>query len=180
MFFQSWEPILRILIVGVLAYSAIVFFLRVSGKRTLAKMNAFDLIVTVALGSTLSTILLDKKVPLAEGVAAFILLIYMQYLVAWASSKSKGIDQVVKSNPRILYYNRQYMNKAMEEERITEMDLFQAIRKAGHGSMEEVTAVILESNGDISVLGSSAQLSDELKQNVIGFDEKQKKEQKKR
>lgn len=67
MLFSGWENLLRTLVVGVLAYVSLVVFLRISGKRTLSKMNAFDLIVTVALGSTLATVLLSKDVALAEG-----------------------------------------------------------------------------------------------------------------
>jgi uncharacterized membrane protein YcaP (DUF421 family) len=70
MIFDGWGSIARTAIVGVLAYAALVVLLRISGKRTLAKMNAFDLVVTVALGSTLATILLSKEVSLASGVAA--------------------------------------------------------------------------------------------------------------
>lgn len=67
---------------GVLAYVALVVLLRVSGKRTLSKMNAFDLVVTVALGSTLATVLMAKDVALAEGVFAFALLIGLQLFVS--------------------------------------------------------------------------------------------------
>ena len=52
MFFTSWYDLLLV-VVGTLAYGGLVLFLRVSGKRTLTKLNAFDLVVTVALGSTL-------------------------------------------------------------------------------------------------------------------------------
>jgi len=62
MLFDSWTGLGRVLLVGVLAYSALVLTLRVSGKRTLTKLNAFDLVVTVALGSTLATVLLSKDV----------------------------------------------------------------------------------------------------------------------
>ena len=65
-FFTSWTSIFRTLIIGVLAYVGLILMLRVSGKRTLSKMNAFDLIVTVALGSTLATVLLTKSVALAD------------------------------------------------------------------------------------------------------------------
>lgn len=65
MFFSGWDNLLRTLVVGVLAYVALVVFLRVSRKRTLSKMNAFDLVVTVALGSTLATVLLAKDAALA-------------------------------------------------------------------------------------------------------------------
>jgi uncharacterized membrane protein YcaP (DUF421 family) len=69
-FFSGWDSLLRTLVVGVLAYVALVVFLRISGKRTLSKMNAFDLIVTVALGSTLATVTLSKEVALADGALA--------------------------------------------------------------------------------------------------------------
>lgn len=70
MIFQNWGGIGRTLLVGVLAYVALILLLRLSGKRTLAKLNAFDLVVTVAIGSTLATILLSESVALAEGVVA--------------------------------------------------------------------------------------------------------------
>ncbi len=78
MFFDSWQGIGRVIVVGTLAYAALITILRISGKRTLTKMNAFDLVVTMALGSTLATIVLSKDVALAEGVVAFALLAALQ------------------------------------------------------------------------------------------------------
>jgi hypothetical protein len=88
MLFDSWAGLGRVLLVGTLAYAALVLLLRVSGKRTLTKLNAFDLVVTVALGSTLATVLLSKSVALAEGVLALALLIGLQYAIAWLSVRS--------------------------------------------------------------------------------------------
>jgi hypothetical protein len=85
MFFDNWAGLVRVLVVGLLAYSALVVLLRVSGKRTLAKMNAFDLVVTVALGLTLATILLSVDVALVEGVLGLALLVALQLMVAWMS-----------------------------------------------------------------------------------------------
>ena len=77
-FFSSWTSIARVLLVGVAAYAGLLLLLlRVSGKRTLTRMNAFDLVVTVALGPTLATVLLTKSVALADGLAAFALLIFL-------------------------------------------------------------------------------------------------------
>ena len=59
MLFDSWAGLGRTLLVGPLAYVALVLLLRISGKRTLTKLNAFDLVVTVALGSTLATVQLE-------------------------------------------------------------------------------------------------------------------------
>ena len=74
MWFQSWSDLLRVLLVGTAGYAAVVVLLRVTGKRTLAKLNAFDLVVTVALGSTLATILLSADVSWSEGALALALL----------------------------------------------------------------------------------------------------------
>ncbi|MDP9439064.1 MAG: DUF421 domain-containing protein, partial [Actinomycetota bacterium] len=60
MVFDSWVGLFRVAAVGTAAYFALVLLLRISGKRTLSKINAFDLVVTVALGSTLATVLLSS------------------------------------------------------------------------------------------------------------------------
>jgi hypothetical protein len=86
--FESWDGPLRVAAVGTFAYLALLCVLRVSGKRTLGKFNAFDFVVTVALGSTLSTVLVDRSVPLAEGVTALALLVALQFAVAWLSVRS--------------------------------------------------------------------------------------------
>lgn len=102
MFYDGWPDLVRILIVGSLSYAGLVAFLRVSGKRTLAKMNAFDLVVTVALGSTFATVLLNKDVTLAEGLLAFVLLCTLQYGVAYLSVRSSRFRDVIKSEPALL------------------------------------------------------------------------------
>jgi len=103
-FFNTWAGLVRISIVGTLAYVALVLLLRISGKRTLSKMNAFDLVVTMALGSTLATIILSRDVALAEGVLAFAVLIGLQYAVTWLSVRSQAISRFVKSDPTLLFY----------------------------------------------------------------------------
>ena len=87
MWFDSWSDALRVLLVGTAAYATLVVVLRVSGKRTLAKLNAFDFVVTVALGSTLATILLNSTVSWAEGAVALAVLAGLQFLVAVVASR---------------------------------------------------------------------------------------------
>ncbi|WP_227938358.1 DUF421 domain-containing protein [Alkalihalobacillus deserti] len=155
MFFNDWETISRTIIVGVLAYIGLILILRVSGKRTLSKMNAFDLIVTVALGSTLATILLNQNIALAEGLTAFTVLVGMQYILAWLSVRSSKFSQIIKSNPELLYYNGQFLSAAMKEKRVLEIEILQAARSNNIRSMENVEAVILETDGNISVIKKS-------------------------
>ena len=111
-FFIDWFGLWRVVIVGTLAYVALVLLLRVSGKRTLSKMNAFDFIVTVALGSTLATVLLSKDVALAEGITAFALLIGLQYGITWLSVRSRRVENLVKAAPSLLFFGGNFsMNR---------------------------------------------------------------------
>ncbi|MEI8665572.1 hypothetical protein P4S81_12945 [Pseudoalteromonas sp. B28] len=81
MFFDDMQGLIRVLIIGVLGYVALVFWLRVSGKRTLSKWNVFDFVVTIALGSILASVIISKSVALLEGILAFVVLIGLQYLI---------------------------------------------------------------------------------------------------
>ncbi|CAM3531759.1 DUF421 domain-containing protein [Paracoccus nototheniae] len=94
-FFDNWPSLLRIPLVGLLAYMALIIMLRASGKRTLSKMNAFDLVVTVALGSTLSTILLNASIPLLEGILALAPRVSLQYAITWLSVRSARVFRVL-------------------------------------------------------------------------------------
>ena len=152
MFFNSWGDIVRTLVVGALAYAALVLSLRISGKRTLSKMNAFDLVVTVALGSTLATILLSKDVALAEGLAAYLTLIGLQYAVALLSTHARWFSNAVKSEPRLLLSKGQFLMDAMRKERVTREEVIAALRAEGVGRIENAGAVVLETDGSFTVL----------------------------
>lgn len=155
MLFQGWGGILRTAIVGTLAYAALVVALRSSGKRTLAKLNAFDLVVTVALGSTLATILLSKNVALAEGVTALLLLIALQYGVTSLSVRSTSFARIVRSEPTLLLRDGKVLPRAMKQARVTKEELDTIVRTEGQLDPKSVSAVILESDGSFSVIDGS-------------------------
>ena len=155
MLFDDWSGLFRTAIVGALAYVALVALVRVAGKRTLAKMNAFDLVVTVALGSTLATILLSRDVPLAEGVLAFALLIGLQLALTWLSVRSDAVTAVVKSQPSLVAFRGQPLDDALRRQRVTGQELLQAVRQHGFASIGDTHAVVLETDGTFSVIGSA-------------------------
>ncbi len=154
MFEITLDSFIRIITVGFLAYVGLVIFLRISGKRTLTKLNAFDFVVTVALGSTLATILLNSSVSLLEGMTAFALLIFLQYVITLLSVHSSRFNDIIKSEPRLLFLDGQFLRSAMKKERIKEIEILQVIRNSGFGSTEKVKAVVLETDGSLSVISS--------------------------
>ncbi|MCV0393805.1 MAG: DUF421 domain-containing protein [Rhizobiaceae bacterium] len=152
MLFDDWEGLARIVLVGGAAYVALVVMLRVSGKRTLSKMNAFDLVVTVALGSTLATVLLDRDVPLANGVVALALLVYLQYAITWASVRSDRVQALVKSEPTVLVRDGRFLDETMRRQRVTRAEIEAALREQGLDDVERAALVVLETDGSLSVV----------------------------
>ena len=156
---DSLDTLGRTALTGVLAYLGLVLVLRISGKRTLAALNAFDLVVTVALGSTLASILLARDVSVAQGLVAFITLVGLQYVVAWSSVRSRLVRDGVRSTPVALVVHGRYRTEAMVAERVTESDVAQAVRREGAGSIASLAAVVLETDGSLSVIGRADDLT---------------------
>ncbi|MCO8277684.1 DUF421 domain-containing protein [Actinoplanes sp. TRM 88003] len=155
MFFQSWTDLWRIAVVGAITYVYLIAVLRVSGKRTLAKMNAFDLVVTVAIGSTLATILLSRDVALIEGLIALALLVLLQLLATWLSIRSRTVRAMLKSEPTVLFSGGVMLRDAMRAQRVTDSEIRQAVRSQGIGDLTDVAAVVLETDGRFSVISSA-------------------------
>ena len=151
-FFDNWESIIRILITTIIAYIALIAILRISGKRTLSKMNAFDFVVTIALGSSFATIILSKDVALADGILVFSLLVFLQYCITWLSVRYKPVKKFITSGPALLLYKGELLNHVMKNERITLEEIYVAVRKHGISSLEKIDAIILETAGEITVI----------------------------
>ena len=145
---------MRTVVVGIASYAALIAVVRISGKRTLSKLNAFDLVVTVALGSTVATILLSKDVALVEGLTALALLVGLQFVVAYLSVRSSAVSGLVKSEPTLVVRRGQMLHDAMRRERLAETEVEQAARINGAASVEEIEAMILETDGSFSVVSA--------------------------
>lgn len=155
MFFGSASSLLRVLAIGVPAFFTMVLLLRLSGKRTVAKFNAFDLIVTVAFGSLLSTALLSSTVSLAAFAAAAALLVLLQFAVAWTSVRFPPFSRLVRAEPRLVFHRGAFLADALRDERLTRGEVLAAIRSSGFATLEDVEAVVLETDGTISVISNT-------------------------
>ena len=160
MFFDNWYGLLRVVVVGPLAYLALVLLLRASGKRTLSKMNAFDFIVTVALGSTLASIILTESVALVEGIVGLALLIGLQFVITWLSVRSGTVARLVKDEPTLLYHQGKFLDGQLKRTRVTRSEVQAAVREQGKMSMDAVAAVVLETDGTFSVMSMSGGAGD--------------------
>jgi len=127
MLFDTWESIGRMVLTGSAAYIFAILMLRFSGSRTLSKINAFDFVLTIAFGSTLSTILIDRNVPLVTGVCALALLVSLQYVIASLAIRSDRFSRLITSKPVLLTWAGQTLNPATRRERVTNEDILAAL-----------------------------------------------------
>ncbi|MGF1675436.1 MAG: DUF421 domain-containing protein [Rivularia sp. (in: cyanobacteria)] len=150
--FNNWDALLHTLIVGTLGYVAIIFLLRISGKRTLSKWNSFDFIVTIALGSMLGNLILSTDTSLAQGTLGIAMLVFFQLIITWLSVRSKIFQRLIKSEATLLLFQGELQHNALRHQRVTEGEILTALRAKGIAGIEDVEAVILETDGSFSVI----------------------------
>ena len=155
LFFNGWLPLLRIVIVGVVTYIAMLMLLRVSGKRTLSRMNAYDMVVTMALGSIMGKVLLSEEVSISESMTALFLIVSLQYALSVAICRWPWVRKLVSCKPSVLFHNGVFIERTMQQERIDKNEIIAAIHQRGLNDFDMVEAVILGTNGDLSVVKKS-------------------------
>lgn len=153
--FKNWEGVWHVAVCALLAYFILFLFIRISGKRTLAKLTAFDFVVTVTLGSTLSSMIL-AKVTLAEGSVALLVIIALQYALAWSARESKTLEKIINSSPTMVFYRGEFLEDAMKKEVLTHEEIYAEIRKYRMFDVDQVEAVVMELNGELTVIKKSA------------------------
>jgi len=154
-FFESWSKLGRSLVLAFLAYAALVFLLRISGKRTLSKLNVFDFVFVVALGSTLATTILSPGTTLADGLTAFIVLIALQVCLSLLCVYSHRVDMIVNGEPTLLMHRGNFLDEAMKRERVTKEEILASLRNNHIKDFNDVDSVVLETDGTFSVVWRS-------------------------
>lgn len=156
MWFDSWSAVLRIALVGAATYVTLVLLLRLGGKRVLAKLNAFDLVVTVALGSVLATAVLSKDVTFVDALTGMVLLVAAQWLVTRVTTSLPGGRRFLNAEPTLVLADGEIVESALSGVRLTEGEVMQAVRSSGQGGFDAIAAVVLEPDGSLSVIPRSA------------------------
>lgn len=171
MFFESWDSIIRSLVITLLAYLILIFMLRVSGKRTLSKMNAFDFVITIALGSCLATVALDKSVPLADGASVFLLLILLQFIITWLSVRIDKVKKIITCTPTLLLYKGEMLKDVMKKERVTIQEMYVIARKNGFTDLKQIDAIVMETTGDLHLIASINHLDMQTMEDISNYTE---------
>lgn len=161
MVFVDAESLTQVVVSTVVIYALLVVLLRVTGKRTTSKMNSFDWIVTLAVGSMVASTALSPDVSIVEGLVGIGLLVTLQLVMSKLTVVFPFIQDVVVATPTLVFFRGQFIDKAMLRQRVTREDILSAMRSQGFVDSGEVLAVVLESNADLSVVPAGSKGLDE-------------------
>lgn len=150
-FFNGWYDVRRTVTLSIVGFVALIIMLRISGKRTLSKLNVFDFVFVVACGSVFAATIIEKDVTLVEGMASLATLIGIQVVLAEIAARWDIADRIINGQPTLLFSHGQFIPRALKRERLTEGEIRAAIREKGITRVEDVDAVVLENDGTLSV-----------------------------
>ncbi|MBW3543423.1 MAG: DUF421 domain-containing protein [Planctomycetes bacterium] len=151
-FFSDWTGIGRVVVAAILVYAFVVTFVRIVGKRAASRMNNYDWIVTVAIGSVCGAANMQRDLPLAEGLAGIATLLVAQALLTWLGSSFAIARRLMHAPCTPLYVYGRFLDENLHRERVSRKEVESAVRGTGLGSLECVAAVMLESSGKLAVI----------------------------
>jgi uncharacterized membrane protein YcaP (DUF421 family) len=140
------EKILRPIIV----YIFLIVGLRLSGKRELAQLNPFDLIVLLTLSNTVQNAIIGNDNSVSGGIIGAASLLAVNYLVVRFLYDHRKIEQLVEGSADVLIENGKVHEHKLKRELITKEELAAAARKQGFDSLSEVHQCVLEPGGTLS------------------------------
>ena len=163
--FGGWGSTIGALVEAMVFYPFAVLLLRVAGKTTVGTARVFDFVSTVAMGTVIGSTIISQSIALTTGMVGLTAIVAMQWTVAYASSRSARFYRITTNTPRLLYDGSRFLEENLKDERITREDVLAKVREGGHPDLGSVAAVVLETTGNVAVIGSS------VSSKPIGLDE---------
>src|SRR6266536_96835 len=151
MFFLSL-PVAEKILRPVIVYAFLIVGLRVAGKRELAQLNPFDLVVLLTLSNAVQNAIIGDDNSVTGGVIGGATLLVVNYVVVRFFYSHQRIAQRIEGQPDELIVQGAVQADHLRKELISVPELEEAARKQGFGSLAEVESAVLESCGDVSFI----------------------------
>ena len=169
MFVLDYEKVTWIekIIRPILVYAALVFLLRLFGKRELGQLNPFDLVVLLSLSNTVQNAIIGEDTSVSGGVVGAIALLGINYTMAWFKYRSKWFESFIEGKPRTLIENSKINEDAVKKELLTKEDLDTIAHKQGLDSAEDIEKCIIDPNGSFLVEGNTPTSEENFRTEVL-------------
>ncbi len=149
--FHLQLPLLEKLLRPVIVYLVLVLLLRLFGKRELAQLNPFDLVVLLSLSNTVQNAIIGDDNSVSGGVIGAISLLTINWLMARLLFRAPKLTQLLEGDATVLVKDGKIDKKALERESLTEQELMDVIHRQGFETMAKVARCELEPNGTFYV-----------------------------
>lgn len=143
-----WEFVLRAIVV----YVVLLAMLRLSGKRTVGQFAPFDLLVVVLLGTAVQNSLIGEDFSLLGGLILAATLIGCNWLVGFATARSRVLDHLAEGSPVLLARDGELFPAVLRRQNISRLDVDEALRDNGIDDLSRAALVTLEVDGTITVV----------------------------
>jgi uncharacterized membrane protein YcaP (DUF421 family) len=143
-------PVLEKILRPILVYAFLVVGLRLAGKRELAQLNAFDLVVLLTISNTVQNAIIGDDNSVSGGLIGATTLLALNYAVVRFLYGHARLEQLVEGAATVLIDHGEIQHQQLEQELITLVELETAAHKQGLGSLDEVERAVLETGGTIS------------------------------
>lgn len=158
--FQLPLPVLEKLARPVIVYLVLVVLLRLFGKRELAQLNPFDLVVLLSLSNTVQNAIIGDDNSVSGGVIGAFGLLAINWIVARVLYRSRKLTGLLGGQPAILIKNGKIDQKALQKESLTLEELMDVVHKQGFADMDQVKNCTLEPNGTFYIETADPTLDD--------------------
>lgn len=149
--FQLSVPVAEKILRPVIVYLVLVVFLRIFGKRELAQLNPFDLVVLLSLANTVQNAIIGNDNSVTGGLIGAFALMAANYLVVRFLLRHRRLDQILEGRPSVLIEHGRVQRRALARELLTEPELRAVLHRQGFSRPEEVDRCVLEPGGSFSI-----------------------------
>jgi uncharacterized membrane protein YcaP (DUF421 family) len=146
-------PVLEKIIRPVIVYVALVLGLRIFGKRELAQLNPFDLVVLLSLSNTVQNAIIGEDSSVVGGLIGAFSLLTINYLVVRFLFKHRRLDQWMEGRPTVLIDDGRVVPEALASELLTLSELRTVAHRQGFAHLSEVKRCVLEPGGVFAIQG---------------------------
>ena len=153
-------PILEKLLRPAIVYLALVVLLRIFGKRELAQLNPFDLVVLLSLSNTVQNAIIGDDNSVTGGIIGACSLLAVNWLIVRALFSSPKLTRLMEGRSAILVRDGQVDTKALKRESLTREELVEVVHRQGFEGFHEVKRCELEPNGTFYVEAFEPSIAD--------------------
>lgn len=149
--FQMATPWWELIVRGALVYLGVLVLMRLSGKRTIGEFSPFDVIVMLLLAEAASPALTGGDDSIPGGLLVVATLIALNFVVAYASTRSRALDKVLQGRPVVLVRHGELFHEVLRKHNMPEGDLREAMRAKEILRIDDVELALLEPDGEVSI-----------------------------